>query len=109
MVRFCTIMTLNRIERFCKCNYQLDLVNTFFFYLGSNYLQIEQSIESFKGKFTPLFFLYTMRGASMKMATFFRNNSGKQTNQSSDPNGHTARRNANKKYSKPCQVISKYG
>ena len=51
-----------------------------------------------------------MKGASIQMPTvFFTIFPAKQTTQSSDLNGHTIRKNTNKKFSKPCQFISTFG
>ena len=77
-------------------------------YLGCIYLQPGQSIGDFKKELTLLTFSVKNEGrASITMPTVFSATfPAKQITQSPDFNGHTISKNANKKYSKPSQVIS---
>ena len=81
-----------------------------FLYFGCIYWQHEPPTEDVKGKNNSSHFSVKNEGCVYKNSQFFSAIfPAKQTTQSGDLNGHANRKNWNKNYSMPCQVISNFG
>jgi len=109
--RFSIKMIQNHLERFCEYISQFDSVNTCVLSIWDAFINsLRNPLKILRKNIFSHFSVKKIKHAYTKMATiFFAMFPAEQTSHSVDLNVQLNGKNTNKKYSKPCQVLSKFG